>query len=269
MRKSAERSDYSTEVKALGRADQVLQLLRKSTAKLDPSVLQRLKEVDEGSREAALLLARGGEHIERTVPDIAGRAHFLQEGGADTVAAVGRWVRTRRRKHSGWTRPFAPRVRRCAPGATGGRDLGAVRADHDQRRGCVVEVLEYVCSTALEGLAGHGSPGCLPGRTGFVPERCRATDGSGVSAIDGACGVGRGRSGDPGAGKGSEKAARTVEDALSETFFSRRTGLYAVSGVLVLLLASALVSRRDPPPSLRRHSVGPRRVPRPESARMC
>ena len=123
MRKSAVRTALCRRSRLWVGADQVLQLLRKSTAKLDPSVLQRLKEVDEGSREAALLLARGGEHIERTIPDIAGRAHFLQEGGADTVAAVERWVRTRRRKHSGWT-GHSRRVRRCAQGQSQAATLG-------------------------------------------------------------------------------------------------------------------------------------------------
>jgi len=79
----------SEAVKGLSRADEVLLLLGKATKNLDPSVLKRIEQLDEASRESALLMAKGGEQLQRSLPDLAARGRFLQEGGAETVAAIG------------------------------------------------------------------------------------------------------------------------------------------------------------------------------------
>jgi hypothetical protein len=69
----------------------VLRLLRQSTAHLDPSIMRRLEQLDEASRDAALVFAKGGEHLSKTLPDIASRGRFLKEAGPETVAAIGQY----------------------------------------------------------------------------------------------------------------------------------------------------------------------------------
>ncbi len=76
-------------VNDLSRGEEVLRLLRSATRDLDPSVIRRLEQVDEGSREAALVMARGGEQVRRSLPDLVARGRFLREGGAETVATIG------------------------------------------------------------------------------------------------------------------------------------------------------------------------------------
>ena len=75
--------------KSASRSEQVLMLLRKSTTQLDPTLLRRIEHLDEGAREAALVLVRGAEHLRTSVPDLAARSRFLADGGPETVAAVG------------------------------------------------------------------------------------------------------------------------------------------------------------------------------------
>jgi hypothetical protein len=89
LRKSGRLAEGSLVIRGAARSDEVLRLLRDATNELDPSLLQRIKGVDESSREALLVLAKGGRELQQTVPDLAARARLLREGGVETVAAVG------------------------------------------------------------------------------------------------------------------------------------------------------------------------------------
>ena len=71
------------------RANEVMGLLRNATTKLDPSLIKRIEQLEPSSREMALVLTRGGEEINKTVPDLLARGQLLRNGGAETVAAVG------------------------------------------------------------------------------------------------------------------------------------------------------------------------------------
>ncbi|MCS6907719.1 MAG: hypothetical protein RML93_07550 [Anaerolineales bacterium] len=71
------------------RSDEVLRLLRMTVKQLDPEVLRHIEKLDAASREAALILAKGGDELAKTIPDLGARARLLREGGAETVAAVG------------------------------------------------------------------------------------------------------------------------------------------------------------------------------------
>lgn len=89
LRKAGRIAEGGQVARGAARSDEVLRLLRAATNELDPSVLRRIESLDEASREAAFVLAKGGDELVRTVPDLATRARLLQEGGAETVAAVG------------------------------------------------------------------------------------------------------------------------------------------------------------------------------------
>jgi hypothetical protein len=89
IREAGRAARSSGAVKDLSRAEEVLRLLRTATRDLDPNVIRRIEHLDEGSREAALLLARGGEQVQKSLPGLAARGRFLREGGAETVAAIG------------------------------------------------------------------------------------------------------------------------------------------------------------------------------------
>jgi hypothetical protein len=71
------------------RAEEGLRLLRRAAPHLDPGLLRRMEQLDQASRESALVLAKGGERLAQGIPDLAARAHILREGGAETVAAIG------------------------------------------------------------------------------------------------------------------------------------------------------------------------------------
>lgn len=89
LRKAGRVVEGGTVARGAARSDEVLHLLRSATNELDPSVLRRIEGLDEASREAAFILAKGGDELARTVPDLATRARLLREGGAETVAAAG------------------------------------------------------------------------------------------------------------------------------------------------------------------------------------
>jgi hypothetical protein len=85
--KLLDKADDAAKLATRSRA--VLQWLGQATAHLNPSVMHRLEQLDDVSRESALILAKGGKHLSETLPDISRRAHLLREGGAPTVAAIG------------------------------------------------------------------------------------------------------------------------------------------------------------------------------------
>lgn len=76
-------------VNAADRSSDILRVLRAATADLDPNLIRRIEALDDGARDMAVVLVRGGNELNKTVPDIAARGRLVREGGAETVAAVG------------------------------------------------------------------------------------------------------------------------------------------------------------------------------------
>lgn len=89
LRKGRRLTGTGDVVRGTARSDEVLRLLRSATSELDPNVMRRIEQLDDASRDVALVLARGGEELTRTLPDLATRGRLFREGGAETVAAVG------------------------------------------------------------------------------------------------------------------------------------------------------------------------------------
>lgn len=89
LKKTGKLFDGTSEVGKAARANEVMGLLRNATTKLDPSLIKKIEQLEPSSREMALVLARGGEEISKSVPDLLARGQLLRNGGAETVAAVG------------------------------------------------------------------------------------------------------------------------------------------------------------------------------------
>lgn len=89
LRKAGRLVEGGQVVRGATRSDELLRLLRSSARELDPNILRRLESLDEPSLQTAFLLAKGGDELAKTVPDLTARARLLREGGAETVAAVG------------------------------------------------------------------------------------------------------------------------------------------------------------------------------------
>ena len=75
---------------ALERSRGINRLLRETIGESNPNLLKQLDSLDEPTREAALVFARGAKRIDDSIPDLAMRSQFLRDGGAETVAALGR-----------------------------------------------------------------------------------------------------------------------------------------------------------------------------------
>ncbi len=54
-------------------------------------LLREIEELPLPRQRAALVLARGGQRLKSVVPDLAVRTRWLREGGAETLAALGRF----------------------------------------------------------------------------------------------------------------------------------------------------------------------------------
>ena len=89
LKKTGKLFDEASEIGKAARANEVMGLLRNATTKLDPSLIKKIEQLEPSSREIALILARGGEEISKSVPDLLARGQLLRNGGTETVAAVG------------------------------------------------------------------------------------------------------------------------------------------------------------------------------------
>lgn len=89
LRKSGRLADADIVAHGAARSDEVLRLLTSMTLGLDPSVIRRIEQMEDSSRDVAVVLAKGGKEILTTLPDLVTRGRLLREGGAETVAAVG------------------------------------------------------------------------------------------------------------------------------------------------------------------------------------
>lgn len=73
---------------AAARTGAVTRILERAAAH-NPGLTQELKSLDPATREVAAVMARGGEQLATTVPDIAARGQLLHRGGGELAAAVG------------------------------------------------------------------------------------------------------------------------------------------------------------------------------------
>lgn len=64
---------------------------KEALGEADPNLLKQIDQLDQTTQEAALVLIRGANRVESTIPDIAIRSNFLTDAGGDTLAAIGRY----------------------------------------------------------------------------------------------------------------------------------------------------------------------------------
>lgn len=57
----------------------------------DPALVKTVRSMDDAGKETILLLSRGSQKIEKTIPDIAMRADFLKRLDGDTLCVLGRY----------------------------------------------------------------------------------------------------------------------------------------------------------------------------------
>jgi len=233
--------------KTASRSERILELLRKSTTQLDPSLLRRIELLDEGSREAALVLVRGGEHLRTSVPDLAVRSRFLRDGGPETVAAVGALGPDAARAAARLDEAIRAGsvVVREASRPVALADFGRVmsqggKASWDFWRIYVQPHWKvWIASGALA--AYLADPKEFQDAAGRLTESGfkRLTELAGSVAAAAIRGV----------GQGSGRAAEDVTTALAETFLTGPRRIYAIIGTAILVLGLTLSFRRV------RHSV--------------
>ncbi|MCA9174739.1 MAG: hypothetical protein KDB14_09675 [Planctomycetales bacterium] len=81
--------DLDEAARLAARRAAVRSALETATVGVDSRVLRSLDELDDIARETALVVAEGGQHTARVVPDLALRAGLLERGGIETMAGVG------------------------------------------------------------------------------------------------------------------------------------------------------------------------------------
>jgi hypothetical protein len=74
---------------AAARSRRLQALLTATLHQPDPALLRQIQALAPAELEAAVVLGRGGRRLIEAVPDVAGRARMLRDGGADLVGAVG------------------------------------------------------------------------------------------------------------------------------------------------------------------------------------
>ena len=231
-------------VEKLSRAEAVLQRLQRFTSKLDPSIHEGLKEIDQGSRETALVLARGGESIQRAIPDIATRSRFLQEGGAEAAVAIGALGDDAAKEAVRLDQAIRAGSLTVREGQTavGLADFGRVMSQGGEASMAFWKTYvkpHWKIWLGTGALAAYlAAPESFQGAAGQLTE----VGFQRLTELAGAVGAAAIR----GVGKGSEKAARSVWTAIYETYFTGESGLFAIAGSgFFLLLASEDSSRHQ------------------------
>lgn len=57
----------------------------------DTRIFREIESLPPASQRAALVVAHGGQRLKTVVPDLALRSRFIRDGGAETLAALGRF----------------------------------------------------------------------------------------------------------------------------------------------------------------------------------
>lgn len=228
--------------RSVARSDEVLRLLRSATSDIDPSVIRRIEQLDEASRDVALVLAKGGQELTRTLPDLSTRGRLLREGGAETVAAAGL---------------FGPDAARAAlrldEALRGGNvlvkegtravtvaDFGAAMMRYGDaswsfwKRHIQPHWKVWAASGALA--AYLANPEAFQNAVGEMTEAGfeRLTELAGAATAAAIRGIGR----------GSGKAVENLDQAVRETFFTDEKRWYAAIGSLIFLSGLMLAFRR-------------------------
>lgn len=242
IRKAGRLVETGIATRGAARSDEVLRLLRTATSDLDPSVIRRIEQLDDASRDAALVLARGGDELTRAVPDLATRGRLVREGGAETVAAVGM---------------FGPDAGRAALRLDEAIKGGTVVVRDGGRVGTVADFgvamtrygdaswkfwKDYVQPhwklwAASGALAAYlADPEYFQDATGRLTEAGfkHLTEFVGDVAAAAIRGV----------GEGSGTAAEEVAKATRETYLNGTNGVYAAIGTVAFLIGVSLLFRR-------------------------
>lgn len=219
--------------RGVARSDDVLRLLRSATSDIDPSVIRRIEQLDEASRDVALVLAKGGQELARTLPDLSTRGRLLREGGAETVAAAGLFgpdaVRAAMRLDEairGGT-VFVKDGMRAVTVA----DFGAAMTRNGDaswsfwKRHVQPHWKVWAASGALA--AYLANPQAFQNAVGEMTEQGfkRLTEFAGEAAAAAIRGI----------GEGTGKAVENLDDAVRDTFFTGEKRWYAVTGSLIFL----------------------------------
>lgn len=242
LRKAGRIAEGSQVARGAARSDEVFRLLRATTNQLDPSVLRRIESLDGASREAALILAKGGDDLARTVPDLATRARLLREGGAETVAAVGM---------------FGPEAARAAlrldEAIRGGSVLvkGGTRAVSVADFGSVMTRFgdgswtfwkQYVQPHWKVWAASGALAAYLANPEYFQDAAGKLTEAGfkHLTRVAGEVAAGAIR----GVGEGSGSTTERVSRAVWNTYFQRDKGIYAAIGTMAFVVCISLLFRR-------------------------
>jgi len=228
--------------KETGRSAKVIDALKRATSHMDPSIVRRIEELDGAGRESALLIAKGGETIGKTMPDIATRGRFLREGGAETVAAIG--IHGEDAARAAMRLDEAIRsgslVLKDGQKAVTLVDFGrAMTRSADASWAFWTKYVQphwkvWLASGALA--AYLANPDYFQNKAGELTETGfkRLTEFIGEAAAAAIRGV----------GKGGENAVEKVKTAFYETYFHGWNGLMAAIGTLLFLVAASLLFPR-------------------------
>jgi hypothetical protein len=240
--KAGKITDSSNAARTAARSEEVLQLLRSTTAGLDPSVVRRLEELDEASRDVALVLARGSEELSRTVPDLATRGRLVREGGLETVAATGL---------------FGPDVARAAIRIDEAIKGGTIVVKEGNR---AVTVADFGYALTKYGDASwkfwknyvqpHWKAWAASGALAaylinpeYFQDRAGDLTEAGLKHLTEFVGE-VAASAIRGTGMGSGRAIEDIVDAANETFFRSNLGVYPLIGTIIFLGCISLLFRR-------------------------
>ena len=242
LRSAGRLTDTGDVLRGTARSDEVLRLLRTATSELDPRVIRRLEQLDGPSRDAALLLARGGNELSRTVPDLASRGRLIRGGGPETVAAVGMFGRDAARAALKLDEAIkgGSLVSKNGSRAVTVADFGNVMTRYGDASWNFWK--EYIRPhwkiwAASGALAAYLSdPEYFQDATGRLTEAGfrHLTEFIGETAAATIRGV----------GEGSGNASKKVAEATWETFISTKNGMYSIIGTIIFLFGLSLFFHR-------------------------
>lgn len=90
LKKAGKLTDGMDDVaRKAAKAAEARRLLKLSLGNTDAKLFKHLDTLDDAGRSTAMVLAKGGQELAQTLPDLALRGRLIRKGGADVVAAVG------------------------------------------------------------------------------------------------------------------------------------------------------------------------------------
>jgi len=229
-------------LRGVARSDEILRLLRSATADLHPSVMRRIEQLDNASREAALLVAKGGHDLRRAVPDLAARGRLVREGGAETIAAVGMFGPDAARAAMRMDEAIKAGTVVVKPGsrAVSVADFGNVMTrfgDASWKFWNTYIQPHWKLWLASGALAAYlANPEYFQDAAGQLTEAGfrHLTEFAGEVAASAIRGV----------GEGSGRAVKEIAEATRDTVFSPQYGVYSLIGTVIFLAGISLCFRR-------------------------